>query len=367
MTYRLRLFNALLGLLLAAGCGERAGDPPPILFLRAADGGPAQLYIQSFGGEARRLTGGDDPAAPEVIAYAPAPDGERIAYAVDDGTSGTALRLVGADGRGDALLLDCPAAECAEPVWSPDGRRLVYERRPRVDDGTLGSPRLHWLDPTTGETLPLIAGDETPGYGARFSPDGTWLSYVSPADDGIVLYRPADGAQRLLVSRVGSPAAWSPDGAAVVYSDIVVQAHETAPGDGGPAQESASVYLYRTDLTEPGSRERLSPEAAVADGAAAFSPDGKWIAFLRAAAGTGAGRQLWLMRADGSEARALSADPAITHGPPSWSPDGRYLLFQRYEAATGETAVWILEVGTTETKMVAGKGFLPGWLTTNGR
>src|SRR5690606_9416359 len=120
-------------------------------------------------------------------------------------------------------------------------RRLVYERRPRADDGTLGSPRLHWLDPAMGETLPLIAGDETPGYGARFSPDGTWLSYVSPADDGIVLYSLADGAQRLLVSRVGSPAAWSPDGAAVVYSDIVVHAHETAPGDGGPAQESASV------------------------------------------------------------------------------------------------------------------------------
>jgi TolB protein len=244
----------------------------------------------------------------------------------------------------------------------------VYERRAWVE-GAFGSPRLYWLEANTGETLPLIEGNETPGYGARFSPDGAWLSYVSVADDGIVLYRLETGDQRLLGSLVGSPTAWSPDSAAVVYGDLVVQAHETAPevgeaGAGGeaPLQESSNTFLYRSLVNEESPRQRLSPDAAVADSAPAYSPDGQWIAFGRAPADTDAGRQLWLMRPDGSEARALTTDPAVTHGPPSWSPDGRYLLFQRYDPVTEASSVWRLEVGTGEAMLLAEGGYLPGWL-----
>src|SRR5690606_18396118 len=109
----------------------------------------------------------------------------------------SALRVIDAGGGADRLLFACPQAECSGPVWSPDGRRVIYERRPRVG-GLLDSPRLYWLDADTGETLPLIDGNETPGYGARFSPDGQWLSYVSIADDGVVLFNLDDGRQRLL-------------------------------------------------------------------------------------------------------------------------------------------------------------------------
>ncbi len=360
---RFRWLIGLLLLLLTAGCA--AADPAPaVLFLRPGPNGAAQLYVQPAGAAAaRQLTGVDDPAAPEVIDYAAAPDGQRIAYSVlhEDGES--ALRIIDRDGGHDAPLLDCPAAECSGPVWSPDGR-LIYESRPLVG-GRPGSPRLHWLDPATGQTRPLIEGNETPGYGARFSPDGVWLSYVSPTDEGVVLYQLSDGAQRLLNSRVGSPAAFSPDSAVVVYGDIVVQVHDVAPeneqGD-APLQESSSTFLYRTRLDEDGPRQRLSPDAAVADSVPAFSPDGQWIAFGRAPAGTDAARQLWLMRPDGGEARALTADPTISNGPPSWSPDGRYLLFQRYDPVENATSVWRLEVATGAAALVAEGGYLPGWL-----
>src|SRR5690606_15262689 len=131
-----------------------------------------------------------------------------------------------------------------------------------------------------------------------------------------VLYRLADGFQRLLPSRVGSPAAWSPDSAAVVYGDLVVVAHEME-SEGvdlpPPFLESSYTFLYLTRVNEDSARQRLSPDAAVADGVPAWSPDGKWIAFGRAPANTGAARQLWLMRPDGGEARALTSDPAITY------------------------------------------------------
>jgi TolB protein len=365
--YRLLFFSFLI--LFTVGCN--GGGASGVYFLRAGDAGAAQLFFLPDGAaQPEQLTGVDDPTAPEVIDYAVTPDGERIVYAVLAGVD-SALRVVEPSGRNDDELLVCPAAECAGPVWSPDGRRLVYERRPWVD-GAFGSPRLYWLDTDTGETLPLIEGNETPGYGARFSPDGAWLSYVSVADDGIVLYRLETGAQRLLGSLVGSPAAWSPDSAAVVYGDLVVQAHETAPevgeGETGgetPLQESSSTLLYRALVDGDSPRQRLSPDAAVADSVPAYSPDGQWIAFGRAPADTNAGRQLWLMRPDGGEARALTADPAatheVTHGPPSWSPDGRYLLFQRYDPVTESSSVWRLEVGTGEMTLLAEGGYLPAW------
>ncbi len=349
-----------------AGCTAPTAGPA-ILYLAPGPNGATQLYrLDPDATAARQLTGVDDPRAPELIDFAAAPDGRRIAYTTQAAGGDSALRIIDANGGNDKSLAPCPQAECSGPVWSPDGRRLIFELRPR-EGGLLASPRLHWLDPATGATQPLIEGNETPGYGARFSPDGQWLSYVSLADDGVVLYRLSDGRQRLLSSRVGSPAAWSPDSAAVVYGDLVVQGHETAPEpEGGvgelPVQESSNIFLYRTLVDGESARQRLSPDAGVADTAAAFSPDGAWIAFGRTPANTAAGRQLWLMRADGSDARALTNDPALTHGPPSWSPDGRTLLFQRYDPAEETTSVWRLDVATGAETLVAEGGYLPGWL-----
>ena len=370
MTSRRWAIILIIMLAALAGCDSPAADPA-ILYLAPGSNGATQLYRLDPGATAaRQLTGVDNPRAPELIDFAAAPDGRRIVYTTQAAEGDSTIHLIDAGGGNDKTLAPCPQAECSGPVWSPDGRRLIFEMRPR-ENGLLASPRLHWLDPTTGETRPLIEGNETPGYGVRFSPDGQWLSYVSLADEGVVLYRLGDGRQRLLSSRVGSPAAWSPDSVAVVYGDLVVQGHETAPEPQGgageslgelPLQESSNIFLYRSLVDEESARRRLSPDAGVADTAAAFSPDGAWIAFGRTPANTAAGRQLWLMRADGSDGRALTNDPAVTHGPPHWSPDGRALLFQRYDPAEETTSVWRLDVATGAETMVAEGGYLPEWL-----
>lgn len=339
-------------MLLVVGCAR--GQDAAVYYLRPGPGGAAQLFRRPLDGPAEQLTGVADPNAPELIDFALSPDGRRVIYAVVDG-DGTALRRLVLAGGEDSVLLACPAAECAGLAWSPDGTRLVYERRPRQENSS-GAARLYWLDAAGGDTLPLLDAD-TPGYGARFSPDGTWLSYVSPADEGIVLYRLSDGAQRLLASRVGSPAAFSPDGAAVVVGDIALLEGQT-----GPEGETSAVYLYRSLLGGDAPRERLSPAGAQADSAPAFSPDGQWIVFGRAPSGAAAGQQLWLMRADGSQARALTNDPDVFHGPPSWSADGRTLLYQRFDLSdpAGQPAVWLLDVATGEQTLLA-DGFLPVW------
>ncbi len=55
-----------------------------------------------------------------------------------------------------------------------------------------------------------------------------------------------------------------------------------------------------------------------------ISPDGKWVAYRQGNASTA--RDIWLLRADGSDARCAVHDPDITHLPiaPAWGTEGFY-------------------------------------------
>ena len=56
--------------------------------------------------------------------------------------------------------------------------------------------------------------------------------------------------------------------------------------------------------------------------AGAWSPDGKWIAFVR-------NHDLWLMDAQGNGARPLLETPGVDENEPCWTPDGAFLVFTR--------------------------------------
>ncbi|MBX3014525.1 MAG: hypothetical protein KF832_23605 [Caldilineaceae bacterium] len=76
------------------------------------------------------------------------------------------------------------------------------------------------------------------------------------------------------------------------------------------------------------------------------------------------GKQLWLMRSDGREAKALTSEAAFDFGPPLWSPDGRYLLFHKLPLQGPDItlSVWILEATSGRTWQVASPGQRPQWV-----
>ncbi len=72
-----------------------------------------------------------------------------------------------------------------------------------------------------------------------------------------------------------------------------------------------------------------------------FSPDGKYIAFTSDEDG---GDNIWIMKADGSDAKAVTTETFRLLNSPAWSPDGNYLVGRKHYTGTrslGAGEVWM--------------------------
>lgn len=358
----LLLLSLLLGVELLAGCAARASAPDPTAFLYLGQDaqGRMQLFKTSIDGDSsQQLT-----HAADVLQYAIAPGGRSVAYVTREEDTGAIIwqLTIGRQQAKPAQLHDCGDAACEQVVWAPDGRRLIYEQRTAAQPGV---PTLWWLDTETGETLPVLA-DNAPATAVSLSPDGSWLSYASPQTETRVLYHFESGRRFSVASQTGTPASWHPDSTQLLISDLnLVVFHGD---DGADHQTHAHDYAQSANLfvTDIFSEERrpLTTAGEVDDGYAAWSPAQDWIAFGRKPARTAAGRQIWLVRPDGSEERPLTNDLTYHHGALSWSGDGRYLLYQRVDLATAEAtpSVWLYDLTTGDARQLLADGAQPAWL-----
>lgn len=132
----------------------------------------------------------------------------------------------------------------------------------------------------------------------------------------------AAGAQKRVVThedifllhRVGAPVL-SPDGRTAVVS-VTEPAYDAA-------QESSDLWAVATDGRTP---PRRLTQTRGAEGGAAFSPDGRWLAFTARREGDEAA-QVYLLPMEGGEARRLTNRPAGA-STPVWRPDGKAILYQ---------------------------------------
>jgi Tol biopolymer transport system component len=72
-----------------------------------------------------------------------------------------------------------------------------------------------------------------------------------------------------------------------------------------------------------------------------FSPDGKWIAFISDREGSD---NIWVMRADGSDAKQVSKDPNSEFASPSWDPTGNYIFASKTNFGIGAREIWMYHV-----------------------
>jgi Tol biopolymer transport system component len=111
--------------------------------------------------------------------------------------------------------------------------------------------------------------------------------------------------------------AWSPDGRKLAFA---MQLRGSAGVCDRAGACNAELFVINAD----GSGLRRLTRNAVPDGNAAWSPDGRKVAFLSRRDGTGA--DVFVINADGSDQRNLTRKPG-NEVAPAWSPDGRAIVF----------------------------------------
>jgi TolB protein len=262
--------------------------PTGKLVFQTAMGG--DLYVINADGRGlRRLTDGADPAW--------SPDGGQIAFVRWRNPRG--LWVIRADGSDERWVFDWN--EVRWPSWAPDGSRILFSRQ---HGGRPSSEKCFWgfCFPVPARpywrlgTVRLGDGDlrEPPCSQISLAPmrsrDGQRIVY---SDQRGLRVQSEDGEVSYLITRDASDTspAWSPDGQRVVFTR---RQHDHWEIYGVDADGRNLQRLTETPLMPDG---RLANSASPA-----WSPDGRYIAFLSDRTGRW---EIWLMRANGSEPRAM--------------------------------------------------------------
>ena len=302
-------------------------------------GRDAQLYkVSDSGDEPEKLL----TAPGYVISLRASPDGKLLRFTVrDTGTGVVSIWESSAEGQGlHPLALEWKAAvrhwgegeSCGD--WTPDGRYFVlHARHDGVESFWLLREKPGWLgnaSPVQLYTTPDHLGDP------RFSADGKTLFFTNYQERReLVRY---DSAQKLFVPYLGGiPVrllSFSKDGEWVSYRN----------------ETDGSLWRSRADGTEK-LQLTFSPMEAYHS---TWSSDGKAIVFGGRLPGQPS--RLYRIPSNGGKPEVLT-EASGTDGEPSWSPDGRSIIFERWttnQTGTRHSAVYVLNLNTRETRMLAG-------------
>lgn len=187
---------------------------------------------------------------------------------------------------------------------------------------------------------------ELPLNSAAISPDGKYVAYTD--DQGLFLRvletketRPVklpDGFRPRVTS-------WFPDG-----THLLVRAADLQSGRPG---------LWSVSVLGADPRKILDDAAW-----GALSRDGQQIAFVRGEEGS---EELWIAGVTGDKARIVPTDRMATIGEIAWSPDGRWVAFVRRLYTSGhfnlKVDIATFELATDKTNVLLSDTWLSGGLT----
>ena len=214
------------------------------------------------------------------------------------------------DGSGKRALLK-PGDE--GPSWSPDGRKLAFNRRQK------GSHGIYVMNADGSGERRLTATSSGGVLAGAWSPDGRKIAFMAQNRQIYVVNADGTGQRRLTRPSTFyySAPAWSPDGRKIAYASV--------------RAGNSEVFVMNADGS---ANRRLTPQPAGGH-SPAWSPDGRKITFL---SGRDGNNEIYVMNADGSGQRNLTRYRG-SDDYPTWSPDGRKIAFVTTRAGNWEVYV----------------------------
>jgi Tol biopolymer transport system component len=329
---------------------ERA-PVPHIVYLAPAGASTRNLVLADLDGNARQLTD----TADGIEDFAVSPDGQQIAYSLNNADGTTDIWLLDlADGTTRALT-DCVRAVCADPAWKPDGTQILYQRR---EFNTPDRDSWVWVvDVNTVQTHLLFDDPQIRGVDPVWSPDGRRVAVFDPGVQAVRVHDFDTGTDTIIDSTAGVSGAFSPDGSKLVFPVLV---H-------GAIGQEFYTHLDMVDFVgQSGGLVTGDRDAPIDDAFAAWSPDGTQLALARRYLDSRytAGRQIYLLDLTSGDVTPLVVDPTYNHAGLRWDSAGRRLVFQRFALAEPDALpeVWVYDLDTGALIHVADDAFLPAWV-----
>lgn len=212
----------------------------------------------------------------------------------------------------------------AYAVFSPDGKTIAYQSNAE------GNWNLYAMN-ADGTNIRRLTDHPAADITPVFSPDGKHITFCSERDGHRVVYiMNVDGTdQRRLTDDPGNDLhpAFSPDGKRIIFS--------SNRGNEKPA--NFDIYVMNIDGT---GLARITSGIEV-DTYATFSPNGKKIITRRVI--DGGNNEIFIMNADGSDAKNLTNDPAAYDGWPVWSPSGEWIAFASGTPGRGNHHIYLMQ------------------------
>ena len=260
------------------------------------------------------------------------------------------------------------------PAFSPDGKWITYTLSEWDKENNRRVSHIYLVSSAGGRPVKLTNGEK--GESApQWSPDGSRIAFMAERDKGnqIWLISPFGGEAEKLTSEENGVAGfrWSPDSKRLAYitrdtpKDKAEREKKKKDKFDTIVVEQGFTYSHLWAIhVESKDKKRVTDGAFTVD-SPQWSPDGKWIAFVRSSNGAhespyaelapDRNTDIYLISSDGGTPRQLTQNPASDSNP-RWSPDGKWLAY----TANNDAKSWTAK---TEVMLIATEGGAPRNLT----